>query len=773
RMTSFVNRYIDRDMLRHPQKTRLFMVEVDGNTYGADDFDVQKIEPASDGKSFAADLLLAEKGLGARLTVGFDQPGRIRMALDLENRGEKPLDFKTAFPQVGGLVLSDEAESDYYLFPFFGGIISDRNTMQRAGYGENLAWWQMIDLYSPERGGGVYLRCLDDTAQMKYPTLRKGEESRTEFNRTLAGKGYPDKNFLWEFSLEPAPGTAMTFEYLRRTREPKGSFSPPEAILGVHAGDWHGPMKEYGQWAHEKWGSRPRDNALMDYWNIGTAGWGEDVLVNKDGYRMDVLKPSFDLVELQAWWDWQYEYSLWHLPIEREKARELLGEKCWELRKYWWVDDPMTGELAFTLNTPDYQYSERHGGLEALQDYIRDIRKTGTLPMFYMNGRKGCASSRIGHEYGPQYGVMNPRWGDPYEVPVPVRPENYAGSYAAYEFCTDTEWWQNYLTDAVRRIVKDTGIAGVRLDQLVQNGITCESDKHDHLFGEPGHNATVQADAHLVQRVREAMDEVNPKAVLTAEFPGLDRAVSYMDGTLIHDCSRVFPYRPFPCNLLRFYFPECRGYELEAVHFPQSTAWKFWNSVGTFYNNHPQPYFWILKGNADLFVLGEGEALPPTLVERVYANRFVLPAKKGIMLFNARRHTVNEPLIQVNPARDDHFIEIVRWEELQPVQSGNGQAIGVRLRKDEVACILQLPRRVTLEENNGSLRVKVSGQTDGLRLILAGANGETLAEKPAQESVDFALVSGEGEKTVRVAAPWRIKLMGKKYLIDAAVMKDE
>ncbi len=759
RMTSLVSRWVDRDILLAPERTRLFLVETGEQRFGAEDCRVRSVTKLAGKQGLVADLLLEEYRLAARLTIALAEVGQLRLGLELTNEGDEPLDFKLAFPHLAGLALSEDWREDYYLFPFFGGIIADVSTYLRTAYGENSAWWQMIDLFSPGSGGGLSLRCLDETGLYKCPVLRKGETSVPGYSITTIGH-YMEPEMWWEQSLDPGLGTAMTFEYIRRTRAPGESFSPPDAMISMHKGDWRVPLAEYSEWAHTVWQWRPHPSKLKDCWNITATGWGQSPLFKDGAYRTDFIQEGRDVLEMMSWWEWS-ELGPWHVPMDQ--VEEKLGTAFYNRYKHYWVPEPTTGELMYPLNRGDYKYNERWGGLPALRQYIQLQREAGILPMFYMEGILACETTEVGHNYGPKYGVKNPLWTDHYKTGM--TPEVYVGSYGSYNMCSDTEWWQDYLARTVKRVCADTGIGGVRLDEYGHRGYICHSTEHEHMFAAPGHNAWLQAVSEACRKVHAGMDEVSPDLVLTTEFPGYDHLARYLEGCIVYECmSHVRPVRPVPCNLFRFYFPECKVYDLErgTAH---AEEWKLWNAMGAFGRSHPPRYYRILKENADLFEMGAREALIPTLVQRVYANRFTSEAKQITLLYNARGHTVEGPLVAVEPKERHHFFELLRCQELTPTQTGEGHAVGVKLRRDQVACIARLPKLLTVVREADAVAVQVAGQTEGMSVALVAADGQRLLEVPAASGVTLRFAeSTEGP------VPACVKLMAEKYLVDATAL---
>ncbi len=754
-MTSLYNRWLDREMLAVPERTRLFLLEIEGSRYDASDFVVQSLEALTgELQGFVADLLHDELDIAARLTMQLAGPGRLQMELELTNVGGAPMTFKAAFPHLGGLVLSDDPADDYYLFPAWGGIVASANTELRTAYGENTAWWQMIDLFSPKGGAGVMLRSLDETGLYKCPVLRKGLELVPEYSITDIGR-YMKPEMYWQSSLEPGQGTAMAFEYLRRTRDPGESFSPPAALIEVHDGDWHEAMDRYAWWAHDVWDWRPHPSRLGDQWNIIATGWGQSPLYGEDGWRTDFFEEYRDCLEMMSWWEWS-EVGPWNVPMDR--IRETFGDAFYERYKSYWVVNPATGKLEYPLNRGDYDYNEDWGGLPALRDYVQQHYDAGHFPMFYMEGILCCDTTQTGQQYGEQYGVMNDLWSDTYRTGQ--TPEGYVGSYASWNMCSDTEWWPEYLAETVARVCRDTGVGGVRLDEYGHRGYVCNSDRHEHIFAEPGHNAWLQAVARACKLVHAKMDEVDPRLVLTTEFPGYDYMAQYLDGCIVYESmSHVRPIRPVPVNLFRFYFPECKVFDLDRNE-GDSLDWQLFNAMARFGGSQPAAYYRLLHELGNVFESGRREPLVPTLHERVYANRFSSDVRELTMLYNARGFTVEGPLLRVEPEEGYHYIELLRAEELDP----RGSELALKLGDGDVACVARFPERLSVRRSGRLLEVRVSGDHTGLSVALCDSDGEAIERQSARGQLRFMLPGEDGPDAASV------KLLRATRLLDAAAI---
>ena len=128
--------------------------------------------------------------------------------------------------------------------------------------------------------------------------------------------------------------------------------------------------------------------------------------------------------------------------------------------------------------------------------------------------------------------------------------------------------------------------------------------------------------------------------LLLTEFPGHDMLVSTLDGALCYDgISRRSFARPAQINLLRFYFRNCKLFEIiedAGDHKPAPWDLWLWNAVGVYNSGeYPDHIRSLLLDNNDAFDLGELEPLVDTVCDGVYANRFTSGRKRIWTLFNA------------------------------------------------------------------------------------------------------------------------------------------
>jgi len=749
RLTSLYNEYLDREMVTSPESIFLFLVEVDDKRYAAGrDFTCDQVR--LDGAAgFTADLSLPQPALKASFSARVEPEG-LRIAMSLTNPGDQPVAFKLAFPHLGGLTASDRPETDYYFFPWGGGIISHRPAAIRRGYGDHEALYQVMDLFSPQRGAGLYVRADDAEGWHKTIALRKHIGGQGEAGATGPGADTAPE-YKWTASLEPVEGTGFAYEYARRTREPGKDFRPAEAVLAAHTGDWHTAMRAYADWAHRVWQFRPFPSRLRTVHNMMAFGWGQDVLFKDGRYRTDFIKPNTDCSELMSWWEWS-PLGPWSTPFD--KLKDVLTEgqiKDWEP---YFVKDPVTGQMMWNNQPGDYDgYNERFGGLPAFRKAVDTYKQTGTLVTLYTDPLRMDDASKIGQAHGKDWGVVRHNG-------------EHSKAYEVWNPCHDVAAYRQWVADTMRRVMVETGADGIRLDEYGHRGWACFSKLHEHTFQETGASQWNKCLAETCRMVRQAMDEVAPGSVLTTEHPGYDYLMQYLEGCITYDLTvQATPMRPLECNLQRFYFPECKAYELDHRGADLESRKKIWNAVESFGRYYPPLMYLLLKQNGDVYEIGRSEPLIPTIARRVYVNRFTGGGKTMLHLYNATGHTFEGPVLPLNLQPDEHVFDMLNLREVALTGGADDRALSLYMPNGEVVVLAKLPRRLNVAREGQTLSVVLPATPADSRLVVMDAEGNELIAVPAAEGVN-ELMLPEGK-------PACVKLLCGENLIDITTMPDE
>ncbi len=774
------------NMLSNSDATELFWIKVDNRRISSCEFRVDNMQiltQQEQGTSF--DLVYDELSLCGTITLKVDSTNEIRMGLTLRNNGADELEIKTVFPHLGGIIISDLEVDDYYMFPMYGGIISNKASYIHSAYGQTTALWQMVDVYSPPKGSGLYIRIDDTTGIYKAIQLAKGESPDV----ILANADYrsSNSNISWvdQRMVESSTGTAIAFGYQTYKIKTGENFAYPETVLGVHPGDWQVAMKRYSAWAHETWEWRPYPSSLTDVFHMKFGpGLPEDPLIVNGQWR-DIKRSvgkEKDLLELQHWWKWS-ELGPWSVPLDNDlkTAREMLGDLVVDQGLYQYQKDPITGKMCFINNRGEWGYNEAWGGKEALRNYIDGLKQEGVMVTLYTDPFLVLDPTSFGQEYGAELGVMNPIWyKNQLTKPtyIPLQPEGYyTGS--SWQMCVDNQFYQDYFAEKIKNVCRDLG-TGIRLDEVGFSRPACYSDKHDHIFArEPGDEATFKAQAELVRKVREAMDEVDPTLVLMAEAPGNDLVMSNMEGTLFYDTRWALTLErinPVVFNIARFYFPECK-----AIDYIQSGAdnkyyeQAFWQAkalaepTSVYRATYSSAYYNILKENGDAYGGKDLRVFVPTQVEYIYANTFATDNKTLIHFYNDSGKEFKGIVIDVPYEKGYHYFDLINLKEVATCEEENVLLIKTHLFPEKAGCIAKLPCLLTLDKKGNDYFVKIKsdviGYDESLELKVYDKDHNVIYQSTSCNT------ENKIPSTIFEAKPSHIKLYQKGYLLDVIALE--
>ena len=237
----------------------------------------------------------------------------------------------------------------------------------------------------------------------------------------------------------------------------------------------------------------------------------------------------------------------------------------------------------------------------------------------------------------------------------------------------------------------------------------------------------------------------------------------YLDGCITYDMGVLAsPLRPLECNLQRFYFPECKAYELDRYRADPTYRKRFWNAVGSFGGYYPQAMYQILRENAEVFASRDCEPLVPTLTPRIYANRFRSPETTIYTLYNATGYSAVAPTVCIQRKPGQHVVELLGGEEVECVAVDGGLAARLFLARQDVACVACLPERIQMKRVGPDREVRVSTPPKGARLVVCDKDGKPLTEC----AVDSEPIALRPSEMPRGAAPLCVKLFDGPRLLD-------
>ena len=737
-LASLYNELACVEMVRQPEQSALGLVEVGGKRYALSrDFVCQSVKPLANQAGFCTELLCEAAGLDATLSVRIDDA--LRWNCSVTNRSAGPLDFKLAFVHLAGLAVSDQPADDYYFYPL-SCLVSNAPALIRQGYGDHQALYQLMDIFSPDRGAGLAVWCSDDDGRYKVLALRKHVHGQATTMVDSPRSPTADE-FKWTNSLEAVPGVSMAYEYLRRTRGPGESLAPSEVAMQAHVGDWHAAMRNYANRLHRTWKFRPYPSKLTPVTNMLAAGWAQGPLFRDGKYRTDFIKPATDCVELMSWWEWS-ELGPWRTPWDKLEAR--LGPAVYKRYSPYFVTDPVTGKTMYPLSRGDYDgYNQRWGGLPTLREAIATYKKLGSLTTLYTDPLLADDNTRCGQKWGELWGIVTPEG-------------KYRTNYEAWNMCHDVAEYRRFVADAMGRVMRETGADGIRLDEYGHAGAACFNKRHKHTFAEWGCTEWQRAIAETTKMVRAAMDEAAPGSVLTTEHPGYDYLMPFLEGCITYDLTVLSsPLRPLECNLQRFFFPECKAYELDHRGADRQHCKRFWNAVGSFGSYYPKDMYAILQENAEVFASRDAEPLVPTLVPQVYANRFRAGEKTLFTVYNATGHSIHAALLPLAPRPGERVVELRTGRALE-------EDAKLFLGRGDVACVAFLPVRLTVKAEKETWTVSVKKPKPSWQVVVCDRDAAPLVTRSM----------GDGRLTIRTAdvpkgaAAASIKLLDEGRLVD-------
>jgi len=204
------------------------------------------------------------------------------------------------------------------------------------------------------------------------------------------------------------------------------------------------------------------------------------------------------------------------LPVLLSEARSL-GTSTIYLTD-WYEGLPGARRIDYWQAKGDYVPRSDLGGEEALREGVAALHAQGGRVIVYIEGFIIGEQTQIGRTHGAEWSIVGP--GGP-----PAQP--YPGNW---KLCPAAEGFAAYLEGVARRIA-GYGIDGVFVDSYgYQMDWECVARPHRHPLGskEVFNNGATR----LMHRVRAAMRQVNPDAIILIEGPKLKSLFAFVDGSL-------------------------------------------------------------------------------------------------------------------------------------------------------------------------------------------------------------------------------------------------
>jgi len=560
--------------------------------------------------------------------------GQIALRLVVRNVGKAPVRVSVDFPVLQGLKLGKGAGDLAYCFPKSGTLIGSKPVDVRRHY-SGLFPLQFMDVYSPA-SGGIYLMCQDRTNERKIFHLRKD----------LAGSA------------------DMSVEYPRRKLAAGESWDLPPAVLGAHAGDWHGALQAYRRWVATWYKpAAPRKKWFREAFN----------------FRQVFLHPNLGL-----------KYGAFDPKTRTFKLARMVKEDIAAfggvdfVHIFDWSQTPAHGRVG------QYQPWKYLGGADAFRGEIAKVQAMGIPVGVYMEGYLVSKQADIASTKCPKWQMKAPG-GKPHS--------RFGGEY--YYMCPQVKPWRDYLADACKGVVVSGGVDGVYLDEL-GFGYQYPCGRSDHGHAAPGNQ--LRGEAALIASVRKS---VGPDKVIYVEETPTDVTTQLLDGSFSYALSGGGGV----VNLTRFAIPDFKVFHIIRCDQPLgddlgAVRRVFFNGDGIWLEGPLSISKWfppkvrkliaktrrVLRAQRDAFCSTDVTPLVPTRHKSLLANRFAAGDKIVWTLYNSSDKPLSGELLAIARTGESRYHDAWSDKPLKVRSSGGEDLIRIDIPANGCGCIVQYKR---------------------------------------------------------------------------------
>ncbi|GEM_PF-3268278 len=728
------NKHTLSECIASGQSSPLFAVSVDENLMTSDKFEVVGARSSSKGSEAVLKLSLRSPMITAELSATLNESCRMQLSLEVMNTDAKPHQLRIFFPLLNHLLIGDVKEN-YYFYPFKGGWTSNVPFHLGHGYGTPTGSLQVISVFNPILGGGVYVWVKDRSGAMKTLWLRKVEQDGV---MPPVYEALRQEMRASKIPFDLASGISIAFSPLPIVLAPNQRLTLPDAVIGVHAGDWREALKSYTSWVRTWW--RP-PNPKVPVWFrrcFNICALHEHESMKRMRYSgPEKLRPSHHLFQWSVWWE--------HPEVDR-------------------FNRPKPGNW-YRLAFGDYQYELRWGGLEALQQEIKRIHNAGLRVVMYVQSYLVWKHSRLGKEHGDDWVARS----------ATLKPlEDWTSEETdmdVWDFCVGTPAYQEYVAKTCKRILTETGADGIYLDSAA-DAYPCYDKRHGH------GNEPARFSLEMLRKVRKAIKEANPQAILHIEDVCSEHHLQFIDGAWLKEFEMYPPmsnYTPhftaYPIFFLRFYFPEVWFADWGTGDYAPGWRWCLFNGIGTcrWPNDYTARTGRVMKENAEAFATLQPEPLVKTEKEGVLANRFPTRNKIIYTVYNRNADEVSGVLLKV-PHRDNwHYVELLSGDEVRFETRGAEDLLSFAVPANEVVVVAQLPKVLDVHQQGNCLRVQLLRKVSQPRLVLLTTQepddlGQLVPLRNGKAQIELSQLNLKSHLVV-------LKLFSGEELVDSAAVK--
>jgi len=736
------NKAIGKKCLSKDDNNPVFMLVGKDLSLDSDDFAINDVTVVEKGGTKRLELLLtnAERKLDCVVAVKIDSSDKMLWSLKIKNDSTEAIKLQPVFPILSRLNIGGDMDDTDYFFPWRTGVVGSVDCDLAHEYG-GLAWMQVISVFNPRLQGGVYTYPKDGTGIFKGLLFKKASSNPIDIIRHTENINQfemPRADIL-EFD----EGAGLAYYYLSKEIAAAEELALPETVVSIYRGTWKEPLKDYSTWAHT-W-----------YKHVDTPQWF------KDCYNV-ICRHPFQFYSKE-----KKKYIV---------SDELLGNED-VFQWAFWHDHQDRDDLPFVqqiekFQAGDFEYHKQRGGLKAFKEEIEQIQNKGFRFTIYINHRFCFYKTKTGQKHAKE-------WAAVYD-PGGKELATHGGPNDKYVMCFyEPNAWADYIAQTCGRIVRDTGMDGIYLDELALPRV-CYNLQHTH-NRERKNIMPLDLFVQHIKNARDAMRKENPEAILMTEHAGSDYFSQFYDGSWTQTFCMGFPFseKHFDENSLiyfRFCFPEFKLAAWGALGDGQHRT--FFNGIGFDFNNGNKSYSrkvgQVFKENGDAFASLKPEPLIETKVKKVLANKFPTAEKTVYTVYNKNEKPINAVIMEVDAKQGYHFVEMVYDEEVKSAlnPSETKQALKLQIKADDVICIGRLPQIIQTIQQDGNIIISLKKNIKDARLV-AYLDKDTSGLLDDKDARPIELTEGlaiiNPEKLFGRKGKLILKLMQGNHLLDEVI----
>lgn len=162
-----------------------------------------------------------------------------------------------------------------------------------------------------------------------------------------------------------------------------------------------------------------------------------------------------------------------------------------------------------------------------------------------------------------------------------------------------------------------------------------------------------KATSELCKLTCEKLDRIVENNILTTEFPGYEYLTQFLDGCITYflSFSPLYLVQNPVLYVGRFYFPECKFFELDYRKKDTDRKITFWNGNGRFYSStcpgYKGKFYEILYKYKEIFNPKDCEPLYPSLKDGIYINRFTNKDETIFTIYNGTGYSYYGDILEI------------------------------------------------------------------------------------------------------------------------------